>query len=194
MISYHLIPNEILMRELSEQELYHALAYAKSIDEETGEKILEQFQIEQTGLAQAIFGIFPIVIAEENEEMSYLFMDLCFDVMCVFQEAFGPLPSQNDMDVDWLEKQAVLLDAELQSLIKDKHMDGKIRSKLQDRFVSRVIKDSPQMGLVNFMNAAIDDFASESPSRVPAIKTTQTMIFIVIRLFGNLYSHANKAV
>jgi hypothetical protein len=182
------------MRELSEQELYHALAYAKSIDEGTGEKILEQFQMEQTALAQAIFGIFPIVIAEENEDMSYLFMDLCFDVMCVFQEAFGPLPSQNDMDVDWLEKQAVLLDAELQSLIKDKHMDGKIRSKLQDRFVSRVIKDSPQMGLVNFMNAAIDDFASESPSRVPAIKTTQTMIFIVIRLFSNLYSHANKAV
>lgn len=181
------------MRELSEQELYQALAYAKSIDEENGEKILEQFQNEQTALAQTIFGIFPHAIAEENKEMSYLFMDLCFDVLCVYQNAFGSLPSQNDMDVDWLEKQAVLLDAELQSLIKDKHMDGKIRSKLQDRFVSRVIKDSPQMGLVNFMNAAIDDFASECPSRVPAIKTTQTMIFIVIRLFGNLYSHADKA-
>jgi hypothetical protein len=182
------------MRELSEQELYQALAYAKSIDEENGEKILEQFQIEQTDLAQAIFDIFPAVIAEENKDMSYLFMDLCFDVLCVYQNAFGPLPSQNDMDIDWLEKQAVLLDAELQSLIKDKHMDGKIRAKLQDRFVSRVIKDSPQMTLVNFMNAAIDDFASENTSRVPAIKTTQTMIFIVIRLFGNLYSHAIKAV
>jgi hypothetical protein len=119
-------------------------------------------------------------------------MDLCFDVLCVFQNAFGPLPSQADMDYDWLEKQAVLLDAELQSLIKDKHMDDKIRSKLQDRFVSRVIKDNPQMRLVDFMNAAIDDFASESPSRVPAIKTTQTMIFIVIRLFSNLYGYGNK--
>jgi hypothetical protein len=48
------------------------------------------------------------------------------------------------------------------------------------------------MGLVDFMNAAIDDFASENTSRVPAIKTTQTMIFIVIRLFGNLYSHTSK--
>jgi len=44
------------------------------------------------------------------------------------------------------------------------------------------------------MNAAIDDFASENASRVPAIKITQTMIAIVIRLFSNLYSHANKAV
>jgi hypothetical protein len=50
------------------------------------------------------------------------------------------------------------------------------------------------MGLVNFMNAAIDDFASESPSRVPVIKTTQTMIFIVIRLFGNCIVASTKAV
>jgi hypothetical protein len=180
------------MRELTEYELFQALKYAKNIDEETSRKIIERFELDQTALAQMIFGIFPDVIAVENQDMSCLFMDLCFDVLCVFQKAFGPLPSQNDMDYDWLEKQAVLLDAELQSLIKDKHMDSKIRAKLQDRFVSRVIKDNPQMGLVDFMNAAIDDFASESQSRVPAIKTTQTMIFIVIRLFGNLYSHAAK--
>lgn len=180
------------MHELTERELYQALEYTKSIDEETGGKIIEQFQLEQTGMAQTIFGIFPNVIAEENQDMSYLFLDLCFDVLCVYQKAFGPLPSQNDMDYGWLEKQAVLLDAELQSLIIERHMDNKIRSKLQDRFVSRVIKDSQQMGLVNFMNAAIDDFASESPSRVPAIKTTQTMIFIVVRLFSNLYSYTNK--
>jgi hypothetical protein len=42
------------------------------------------------------------------------------------------------------------------------------------------------------MNGAIDDFAFENPSRVSAIKTTQTMIFVVIRLFNNLYSHAAK--
>jgi hypothetical protein len=135
------------MRELPEKELYQALKYAKSLNEETGRKIIEQFELDQTALAQMIFSIFPDVIAEENQEMSYLFMDLCFDVLCVFQKAFGPLPSKYDMDYDWLEKQAVLLDAELQSLIKDKHMDCKIRSKLQDRFVSRVIKDNPKWDL-----------------------------------------------
>ena len=155
------------MHELTERELYQALEYAKSINEDAGSKIMEQFKNEQTTLAQTIFGIFPGAIAEENEEMAYLFMDLCFDVLCVFQKSFGPLPHQTDMD-------------------------SKIRSKLQDRFVTRVIKDNPQMELVNFMNMAINDFASESPSRVPTIKTTQTMIFIVIRLFGNLYSHTNK--
>jgi len=193
MIWLHIILSEEAMHELTDRELYQALEYAKSIDEDTCGKIIEQFQLEQTALAQTIFGIFPDVIAEENQEMSFLFLDLCFNVLCVFQKAFGPLPSQNDMDIDWIEKQAVLLDAELQSLIKDKYMDDKIRSKLQERFLNRVIKDNPQMGLVNFMNAAIDDFASENPTRVSAIKTTQTMIFIVIRLFNNLYSYANKS-
>ena len=181
------------MHELTDRELYQALAYAKSIDEEAGRKIIEQFQLEQTALAQILFIIFPTVIAEENQDMSYLFMDLCFDVLCVFQKAFGPLPSQNDMDIDWVEKQAVLLDAELQSLLKDKYMDDKIRSKLQERFLNRVSKDNPQRGLVNFMNTAIDAFASENPIRVSAIKTTQTMLFIVIQLFSNLYSHANQS-
>lgn len=180
------------MHQLSEQELYQALAYAKSINEESGAKIIEQFQSEQTGLAQAIFSIFPQAIAQENEDMSYLFMDLCFDVLCVFQKAFGPLPSQERMDYDWLERQAALIDTELQALIQDKFIDEKTNPKPQDAFVNPVAKDSSQNGLVDFMNNVIDDFAAEDPSRLPAIKTTRTMIFIVIRLFGNLYSAVNK--
>jgi hypothetical protein len=181
------------MHELNERELFEAIHYAKSIDEETGAKIIEQFQLEQSALAETVFSIFPAFVAEQNQEMAYLFMDLCFDVLSVFQQAFGPLPSQSEMDVDWLESQAALLDAELQALMTDRPMDEKIRSKLQDRFVKRSLEETAQTGLVNFMNAAIEDFASEDISRAPAIKITQTMIFIVIRLFSNLYSHANRA-
>ena len=181
------------MHELTDQELYQALAYAKSIDEVAGRKIIEQFQLEQSALAETIFDLFPAVIAEENESMSFLFMDLCFDVLCVYQKAFGPLPSQQELAVDWLEKQAMLLDVELQALIQDKVMDARIRSKLQDRLLQRSLQETLQMGLVNYMNAAIDDYASENTSRVSAIKTTQTMIFIVIRLFSNLYSPVSNA-
>lgn len=84
----------------------------------------------------------------------------------------------------------MLLDAELQSLMTDKHMDEKIREKRQDRLRQRSLDETGQKGLVESMNAAIDDFASENPVRVPSIKTTQTMIFVVIRLFNYLYSHA----
>jgi len=180
------------MHDLNERELYQALQYAKSIDEESGRKILEQFQLDQTALAQTIFGVFPIVIAEQDKDMSHLFMDLCFDVICVFEKTFGALPSQSDMDVNWLEKQAVLLDTELQALMTDKHMDDKFRDKLQNRLIQREIEENPQPGLIKFMNAAIDDFASESPARVKATRITQTMIYVVVRLFCSLYTHAGK--
>lgn len=182
------------MYELSEQELFEAIHYARSIDEQGGAQILEQFQLEQPALAQAIFGIFPGIIAEQNQEMSYLFMDLCFDVLCVFQHAFGPLPSQSDMNYDWLEKQAMLLIPELQSMVKERQMEDKIRSKLQDQFVQRSLDETVQKGLVNFMNMAIDGFVSEKPGSAPSSKITQTMIFIVIRLFGNLYGGTSNAV
>jgi hypothetical protein len=83
----------------------------------------------------------------------------------------------------------MLIDAELQSLMTDQHMNEKIREKLQDRLRQRALDETQQTGLVNFMNAAIDEFASENPVRVPAFKMTQTMIAVVIRLFNNLYSH-----
>ncbi|MBS3951576.1 MAG: hypothetical protein KGZ88_01285 [Methylomicrobium sp.] len=180
------------MKELTDRELYQALEYARSIDEDTGRKMMEQFESDQPALVQTLFGVFPNIIAEHNQEMSYFFMDLCFDVFCVFQKAFGPLPPQHEVDVDWLEKQAVLLDTELQALIKGRDMDEKISAKLKDRFVHRMQEDKPQTGLVNFMNDAIDDFASENTARVPAIQMTQAMIFVVIRLFDNLYEHPQK--
>jgi hypothetical protein len=182
------------MHELSERELFEALHYVKSLDEEAGANIIQQFQIEQAALAQTLFSIFPAFIAKQHQDMAYLSMDLCFDVLYVFQHAFGLLPSRSEMDVDWLERQAVLLDAELQALITDRPMAEKIRSKLQDRFERRSQEETAQRGLVNFMNAAIEDFASGDTSRAPAIKITQTMLLIVIRLFANLYSHAKKAV
>ena len=181
------------MHELTDQELYQALAYSKSIDEVAGRKIIEQFQLEQNALAETLFDLFPAVIAEESLAMSTLFMDLCFDVLCVYQKVFGPLPSQQEVAIDWLEKQVMLLDVELQALIQDRAMDERIRAKLQDRLLQRALQEPMQLGLVSFMNAAIDDYASENASRIGAIKTTQTLIFIVIRLFSNLYRHVNNS-
>ena len=78
------------MHELTERELYNAIGYAKSLDEDAGRKIIERFQLDQPALAGTIFGIFPMVIAEKDQDMAHLFMDLCFDVICVFGNAFAP--------------------------------------------------------------------------------------------------------
>ncbi len=178
------------MKELTDLELYHAIEYAKSIDEDAAQKIMVRIQLDQTALAQTIFDIFPSVIAEQDQDMAYLFMDLCFDAICIFEDAFGPLPSQSDMDIDWLEKQAVLLDAEMQALMKGNDMNEKIRARLKDRLINRTIEDNPQHGLVKFMNAVIDEFASESENRTKAIPAAQSMIFVTIRLLSNLYNQS----
>ena len=86
---------EALMHELTDHELYQALSYAKSLDEDAGRTIIVQCYLEQTALAETLFELFPSVIAEENEAMAHCFMDLCFDVLCVYQNAFGPLPLQH---------------------------------------------------------------------------------------------------
>lgn len=181
------------MQTLTDRELYQALEYAKSIDETTGRKIIADFQTDQAMLAQILLGIFPGIIAEQNQDMAHLFMDLCFDLLCVFQKAFGPMPAQNELDLDWLEKQAMLLNTELQAVKKNQEMDDKIRNSLQERMTSRTQDETAQPGLIAFMNEAIDDFASENPSRVPATQITQALILVAIRLFNTLYTHARKS-
>jgi hypothetical protein len=122
------------MHELTERELYQALEYAKSIDEENGKSILSLFETDQPMLFQTIFGIFPTIIAEQNQDMAHLFMDLCFDVICVYQNAFGETPKFVD-DPNWMERQAILLDTELLSLMQNQPIDETKRRKLEDRFV-----------------------------------------------------------
>jgi hypothetical protein len=91
------------------------------------------------------------------------------------------------MDINWFEKQAVLLDTELQALINDK-----IWRKLQNRMLESEAEEDQQPGLIKFLNAAIDDFASKSPRNVKVIKITRTIVYVVVRLLSNLYTYTNK--
>lgn len=189
LILYYVILN--LMHELTGRELYRAIEYAKSIDEEAGRQIISQFQYDQPALSMSMFNMFPAFIAEKNQQMAYLFMDLCFDVICVYQHAFGSTPTQNELSPEWLEKQAELINSELQSLVPGIQINQKLKSKLQDRFHQRTKDDIPQHDLVTFMNEAIDGYAAESNARVDAIKITQAMISVIIRLLGDLYNQTD---
>lgn len=173
------------MHELTERELYQALEYAKSMDEEHGKKILSQFDADQPMLFQTIFGIFPSIIAGQNQDMANLFMDLCFDVVCVYQKSSGDTPKFIN-DPTWMERQAILLEAELQSLMQGQPVDETESRKLHERFVKHN-ENQVQIGLIKFLNESIDEFASYNIGRVPAIGFTQAMIFVVVKLFNSLY-------
>lgn len=186
MILLHTILFDIkTMHELKGRELYEAIEYARNVDEQAGRSLMEKFQSEQPALAQTIFNIFPALIAEQNQEMANMFMELCFDTLCVYQHTFGDAPPQTE---EWLEQQAALLDVEFQALIPENPMNPRIRTKLKDRFSERSFNDVVQMKLIEVLNESIDDYASENTSRVPFIKFTQTMIFAVNSLFGSLYN------
>ncbi|MEO1925436.1 MAG: hypothetical protein ABGY08_05550 [Gammaproteobacteria bacterium] len=111
--------------------------------------MLHKFQLEQASLAQTIFTVVPSLIEQKNQEMAELFLALCFDIILIYQYAFGEAPDENE---ESLIKQAALLDSELQALIPDNEMDGKIRVKLKNRFHNRSSADETQMGLIRFMN------------------------------------------
>lgn len=180
------------MHELSKHELYKALEYARSLDQDAGKKILTQFQSDQPILSQMIFGLFSASISEQNQEMSYLFMDLCFDVICVYQHAFGKTPTQSELSPEWLEKQASLLGGQLQAITKQKQVDKKAQATLQEHFAQQADSVVSQTGLIDFINDSIHDYASEDKTRIPAIKITETMILVMTHLLGSVYSHSKK--
>ncbi len=173
------------MHELTERELYQALEYAKNMDEENGKRILSQFEADQPLLFRTIFGIFPSIIAGQNQDMANLFMDLCFDVVCVYQKSSGDTPKFID-DPAWMERQAILSEAEIQSLLEGQPVDETKRRKLHERFVKHN-ENQVQIGLIKFLNESIDEFASYNVGRVPAIGFTQAMIFVVVKLLNSLY-------
>ncbi len=92
------------------------------------------------------------MIAQKNQDLSYFFMDLCFDIICVFAHAFGTLPPQSGLDITWLEKQVSMMGTELQAVLKNQTMDAQIQKKLQDRLIEREKENPAHVKLTQFLN------------------------------------------
>lgn len=165
------------MHELTDKQLYEALHFARSQDEQAGRAILEQFQANQTAFAQTLFGVFPSAIADLDQTMAHLFMDLCFDVIAVFQHAFGKVPDQRIVGNSWFQEKALRLDQEMNAAINQTSSSSPADDFDQEH----------QQGLVNFLHAAIDEQSSDSDA---AIRLTKTMIFTTVQLFNALYDAA----
>jgi len=171
------------MHELTTPELYKALEYARSLDETEGKKIIQKFQTDQPILSQMVFSFFPMTISQQNQEMSHLFMDLCFDIICVYQHAFGKAPTQSQLSPEWLEQQAEFMSAQLQAVTSQK-------GSLQEHFEQQKDNQVNQPGLINFINDSIDEFAQEDKRRKSTVKLTETMLLVVTHLFSNIYTHS----
>lgn len=180
------------MHELIEGELYQALEYAKSIDQHQGQRIIIQFEIDQPLLSQTIFNAFPSMIAEHNEELSHYFMDWCFEIICVYQKAFGNTPRFQD-NPTWMEKQALVFDEILQPMSGKRRIDAKLSKSLKQRFYQAKEGEILQNGLVQFLNDSVDHEAEGNNYSKVAIELTKAMLFVTVRLFNNLYTDYTNA-
>lgn len=166
------------MHTLSDKQLYDAIHYARNIDESEGKGIIQNFQKEQSALAHTLFNIFPAMIAQSNEEMAMMFMDLLFDVLCIYQFSFGKAPVQTEA---WLNQQMAVVGAELKNL--------KPENKGSKTSVSEALKrEIAQDKLIVVMYESIEDYANESSARQSSVKLTQASLLSVLKLLTGLYS------
>ena len=125
-------------------------------------------------------------IATMNKDMANLYLDLAFDVVWVYREAFGKIPDITNEE-QWVYKKLSLMDAELKSLTNEIPMDGKFRKNLQERFVKTILESKIQLELLQYLENEIVKYASFNKKRFGAIRVTDRLLFILVRLIGELY-------
>lgn len=105
--------------------------------------------------------------------MAYQFLDLCFDIICVYKQSFGDPPA-NVIDMERLDKKAVLINAELKSLNRRASM----------------MTDVTQLELLNVLESQVKEYASIKLARQKAVHLSNTLLLVVVRLFDALYNEA----
>ncbi len=100
---------------ISKSEITRSIREGRKLSEEEGTAVLDQFEEEQPEIYQAIFGPLSDAIGEDSLDMSYLFLDLCFDIIWVYRKEFGN-PPKSVAGKEWLNAKIGRLDAEMKAL------------------------------------------------------------------------------
>jgi hypothetical protein len=175
------------LRTLSTNEVNQIVLQGKSLSEGEGTFILDEFESEQPEIYQAIFAELSDGIAEVNQDMANLFLDLCFDIIWVYRKAFGK-PPIIEKGEEWITNSLALLDAELKSISEYVPMHDSIRKNLQGRFVKRSIESGVQTNLLEYLDLQVKKYASFKKKRKSAIQVTNNSLFVIVRLMDELYT------
>jgi hypothetical protein len=105
----------------------------------------------------------------------------------VFSHAFGKPPEVRDEE-EWILRHLSLIDAELKSLTTEISMNDKFRDRLQRRFVRRSIEADVQLELLKYLEGEVLKYASFKKQRTRAVKITNNLLFVLVRLMGELYN------
>lgn len=175
-----------IMRTLSKQEVFLALQYAKSLTESEGAKVLSRFQQDQPALCEMLFGGFSQAIAQQSQEMAHLFMDLCFDMLCVYNRTQGELP-KNVADRTWLCNKMTSLQAELLALQQTSPASETGTAPLQDKLDEANV----QTFLLEYLDMAVQDCVAGVSAKEAAGFAAANFLFVATRLFDTLYDETS---
>ncbi len=175
------------MRILKQREVEDIISRGKKAPEYKITAILDEFQKEHPGVYRVIYGEPSDAIATINKDMANLYLELSFDVVWVFTEAFGKPPEVNNEE-RWVLSKLSLLDAELKSLTKEVPMSDKFRRNLQERFVKRSFGSKIQLELLQYLENEVTKYASFYKKRATASHLTTNLLFVLVRVMGDLYN------
>lgn len=156
------------MRILAKADVFNAIQKARSLTEEQASTFLNDFCQKNPAIGQTLLAGFPMVIAPQNEQMSHVFMDTCFDIIYIYAQILGELPA-NVVSPQWVQHK-----------IKTLENDAKNQSQ-ED------IKNNAQIELLEYIEVVIDDAAGNSKASKGVGSMTFNLLFLVTRLFDSIY-------
>lgn len=175
------------MRILEKGEVKNIISRSKKAPEYKITAVLDELEKEHPGIYRVIYGEPSDAIATIDKDMANLYLDLSFDVVWVFREAFGKPPEVNNEE-RWVLSKLSLLDVELKSLTKEVPMSDNFRRNLQERFVKRSFASKIQLELLQYLENEVMKYASFDKKRATASQLTTNLFFVLVRLLGDLYS------
>jgi hypothetical protein len=178
--------HRVPVRVLQPTEIANLAAKSKDTPEHSVTAFLDELERKHAAIYRVIYGEPSDAIAAINEDMANLYLELAVEVVWIFAEAFGKLPEMADGDA-WVFGRLAMIDAELKSIAPETQMDAKFRTTLQDRFANSAVKSGIQMALLAHLRDEIERYASFNRRRGSAIHLTNNMLFVLVRLLGDMY-------
>jgi len=175
------------MKILDQIQVEDIISQGRSAPEHVITAMLDEIEAEHPGVYRVIYGEPSDAIAVINKEMANLYLDLSCDVIWVFIKAFGKPPAINNEE-EWTFRHLSLIDAELKSLTNEIPMNSKFRHNLQNRFVRRSFEAKIQLELLQYLENEVTKYASFKKARSIASHVTNNLLFVLVRLMGDLYS------
>ena len=155
------------MRIFSKPEVFMAIQDAKKFNEDEGRAILTRFGELYPSLQQVMFAGFPEAIAGQSQDMAHLFMDLCFEIICVYEKLLGEAPKNTTPP------------EELLNLLQ--HIMGEITAAKKSGI------ENTQQAFLEYLNLATDDHANTYQANKDSVKITKNFLYTMTRLFDELY-------